>query len=122
MFADDDGERHRLGAPLAQVTDSVRGEDLCFGAESLERMAGDVEAEDFFFLCQTLGLGPRRDVGKAVRGPGLLRLACRGAEERRLPGHKVFLLERGLSDGEIERCRELRAVTSERIHRSGVEA
>ena len=40
----------------------MRGEQLALLAEGLERVAGDVEAEDLLLLLQPLAVGERRDV------------------------------------------------------------
>src|SRR3546814_2932061 len=39
-------QRHRLRAPRAQLRDRVRCQQFALGAERVERMPGDIEAED----------------------------------------------------------------------------
>src|SRR3954468_20078421 len=84
-------------------------------------MTGDVEAENLLLFRQALRLGPRWDVGQHVAGFGRARVAGSRSEQRRLPGDKVLLSERCLADRDVQRRRQLRAVTAQRIHCAGVD-
>src|SRR3954466_16094203 len=84
-------------------------------------MTGDVEAENLLLFRQALRLGPRWDVGQHVAGFGRTLVAGGGSEQRRLAGDQVFLSEGCLADCNVERRRQLRAVTAQRIHCAGVD-
>ena len=117
----DDGQGHLLRAPGAEVRDGVSGKDLGLGAESLERMAGDVKAEDLLLFRQSFRFGPRLDVGQRMGRLHFFATARGRAEQRGLTSGDVFLLERRLADGEIEGRGELGAMSAQRIHGPGVD-
>src|SRR6185503_15716822 len=62
---------------------------------------------------------PERNVGKGVSRFDLFRFTDGRTEQRDLSGDEIFLLERRLSDGDVECGGKLCPVPAEGIHRTG---
>src|SRR6185369_10610133 len=97
-------QRDRLAGPLAQLGHRMRREELDLETERLQRVTGDVKAEDLLLARQTFRVAPLADVRQHWRGRALARLRgiVGSAKERTLARLAILLLERRVLQCAVE--------------------
>src|SRR5665213_845824 len=98
----------------------MRGKQLSLGSKWLQRMSRCVEAEDCLLVCEPLAFRPRRPTRQRSLMRRLGRLATHVAEDGHLAIRDIDMPQRSLANRRVERGRQVRAMTAERIERTSV--